>query len=107
MIRLIFRLSGYLLIAIGFASLVVDGTASVATATLKMTSFSQLFTAALPDGLARLELWTTRQLHPLVWDPVLTGLFRQPAFMVLMVAGLFLVVLARRRRTEIGFMPTQ
>ena len=39
-----------------------------------------------------------RGIHPLAWDPVMTGILKLPAWFLLGVLGLALCILGRRRR---------
>ncbi len=107
MLRFLIRFVGYVLIAIGFASLVVDGTASIGAGTLRWTLFGRLIEAARPQSLMSLEEYAKANWHPALWDPVLVSILAAPAILVFMLVGLVLVIAARHPRPEIGFMPMQ
>jgi hypothetical protein len=99
MLRFLFRLVGLLILAAGFAWLVIDGTRSIAGSAISLTPVSSLFAGKLPvvrDAL-------TRGLHPLLWDPVAITLLRVPIWIVLGLAGLFLLWIARRRAPGVGY----
>jgi hypothetical protein len=93
MLRFISRLLGLLILAAGFAWLVIDGTRSIAGSEVTLTPFSMLFASKLPV----IQQALTRNVHPLLWDPVATSVFRLPIWLVLGLAGLFLLWIARRR----------
>jgi hypothetical protein len=97
MIRLALRLAGLLLLAGGFAELVVDGARSLAAGAVSLAPMSALVEAALPG---RLAVWgrTIAGVSAVLWDPVLTGVLAAPAFAVLALAGCALLLLARPRR---------
>lgn len=99
MIRFLTRLTGFLVLAAGFAAMVVDGTRSIAGHAILLTPASQLLQARLPA----LQQAITRGLHPLLWDPLATGLLATPIWIILAVAGGLLIWLARRPRPMIGY----
>ncbi len=87
------------MLAAGFAALVIDGTRSIAGSEPSLTPFSILFASKLP--LMREAI--TRNIHPLLWDPVTTSLLRLPIWLVLAIAGLFLLWIARPRAPGVGY----
>jgi hypothetical protein len=82
MIRVFFRLIGLLLLAGGFVFLVYDGARSIA------------------DQAVRTQMETSA---PWLWDHVVKVLLNQPAFAVLAVVGILLMLLFRPRRPLIGY----
>jgi hypothetical protein len=98
MIRFLLRLLAMLILAAGFAALIVDGTRSIAGSELNLTPLSDLLRARLPA----IEQSVTRNVHPLLWDPVLKSFFRLPAWLVLAMAGLLLLKLGRRPVPPLG-----
>jgi hypothetical protein len=103
MIRLIVRLIGLVLLAAGFAALIIDGTRSIAGNRLLMTPFSQTVQWVIPTKFPLLQAIVVRDLHPLLWDPVLVSILKLPTSLVLGATGLALLVLARKRARPIGF----
>jgi hypothetical protein len=103
MIRFMLRLLGLLAISGGFVMLVIDGIRSIANSTLDMTPLLDLAARAFPKSY---PLWgpaIERNLHPLLWDPLLLTLLMMPAFIAFLGVGLFLLRLGRRRPDLIGF----
>lgn len=107
MIRFILRLCGYGLVAIGFTSLIMDGTSSIAAGVLKLTSLGDGLAQALPDRLVQLRRFVETSFGQAFWDAGFLQFFALPGFGVLMVLGLLLVLLGRRPKTPIGFLPMQ
>ncbi len=103
MIRFVVRTLGLLVIAAGFAALVVDGTRSIAATDVRIMAFGDLCVTLFPAKFLLLQPLVERQIHPLLWDPVLLTLFRLPTWLVLALIGLLLMWLTQRRRTEIGY----
>jgi hypothetical protein len=103
MIRFLVRTLGLLVIAAGFAALVVDGTRSIAASDLRVIAFGDIAGALFPVRFPQLQPLVERQIHPLLWDPVLATLFSLPAWLVLALAGLLLMWLTARRRPQVGY----
>ncbi|HVV39481.1 MAG TPA: hypothetical protein VHC94_00265 [Nitrobacter sp.] len=102
MIRGFFRLIGLLLLAGGFVFLVYDGARSIADQTLRLTRFGEFWNdihqASQQAFHARIEA-----AAPWLWDGVVKVILNQPAFAVLGVLGILLILLFRPRRALIGY----
>ncbi len=103
MIRFVLRVLGLLVLASGFAALVVDGTRSIAASSLKVISFGDLCLTLFPARFPLLQPMVERQIHPLLWDPALLAFFHLPNWLVLGMFGLFLLWLAQPKRLQIGY----
>jgi hypothetical protein len=103
MLRFIIRLIGYGLIAIGFANLVVDGTASLSIGTLYLTDLSQIAKAVAPQGLVDLQNYVRLTFI----EHSISFILLIPSTIFFVFTGLMLVVLARRPKAEIGFQPME
>ncbi len=103
MFRFCIRVLGFLLLAAGFAALVIDGTRSIAASNLVMARFGELCAWLLPKAFPLLQPAVERNIHPLLWDPVLRGFFLTPAWIVLSALGLMLILIVKRRRLKVGF----
>lgn len=99
MIRFLVRFLGFIGMAVGFVGLIIDGTRSIANGTLAFTSLGEI--ARLFPSL---EPTVVSHLHPALWDPVLTTLFRLPASILGFGLGLALLWLARRPAEPIGHL---
>ena len=87
----------------GFAALIIDGTRSIAAASLNLTPFGTTAYYMFPKSFPLLQPAVERHLHPWVWDPFLLGLFLAPTFVVLPVLGLLLIWMVRRREVRVGY----
>ena len=103
MIRFLVRCLGFLLIAVGFSALIVDGTRTIAGGELTLTPLGQIALALIPNKFPLLQPAIERHIHPLLWDPVLATLFRLPAWLVAGVVGTLLLRAARRNEPDVGF----
>lgn len=102
--RFLVRLIGFLCVAGGFATLVIDGARAIANSDWTPLSFARFLDQAWSDLPARLET-SAKGLHPWLADPVLAFVLGSPAFAVLMVFGFLLMLIARARREDDGFGP--
>ncbi len=103
MLRLGFRFLGLLLLAAAFASIVIDGTRSIAGNTLALTPLSQTIALAFPDKFQSLQTTVEKHVASFLWDPVLVSLLLLPAWLVFAGLGLLLLVLTQRRAPKIGY----
>lgn len=101
MFRILFRVVAALMLAAGFASLVVDGTRSIAGGEFSVTPLFDVVQTRLPG----MERAVARNIHPLLWDPVLTALLRLPVWLCLFLGGLLLMGVARTRKGAIDHIP--
>ena len=103
MFRFLVRTIGLLLLAGGFAALVIDGTRSIAASKLVVTAFGETCYHAFPYSFPLLQPAIERHVHPVLWDPFLLSVFLLPTWVVLPVLGLLLLWLARRRAEPVGY----
>lgn len=92
--RFIIRLIGVILFAAAFVVLVIDGTRSIAGDAIYLSSLSEAVSILWPNGVAGVE-GLLRSLWEPLWAPAGDWLFRQPAFAVLGIAGLLLMLIGR------------
>ena len=102
MIRLFVRLVGLALLALAFASAVVDGAASIAANQLSITPIGRPLYLLFPGKFPLAQAFVERQIHPLLWNPVLVDILMLPTWLALAAAGLGLFYLVRRRPPAIG-----
>lgn len=100
MIRFLFRLLGFLILAGGFVALVIDGTRAVASGTIAFTSAGSSWGAFSPETLAKArEALGAAAQGPLDW------VLAQPTAAVLGVIGVLFMLIGRRRRRRVGVAP--
>lgn len=100
MIRFLFRLLGFLILAAGFVALVIDGTRAVASGAWDFTKAETTWTAFSPQSLQSL-----RELVGEAGAPVLGWILAQPTAAVLGVVGVLFMLIGRRRRRPVGVAP--
>jgi hypothetical protein len=89
MIRFLTRTIALLLLAAGFAALVVDGVRSISGSRVVVTAFGETIFRIFPFSFPKLQ--------PVVWDPFLLSFFVTPTWLILGFLGLLLFWLTRRR----------
>ncbi|WP_407167563.1 hypothetical protein [Bradyrhizobium sp. ORS 111] len=102
MIRGFFRLIGLVLLAGGFIFLVYDGARYVADQSLRFTQFGQFWNDVHQSSQQALRVWVESHA-PWLWNGVIRVVLDQPAFAVLGIAGILLMVLFRPRKPLIGY----
>src|SRR5262245_55417531 len=102
MIRFLLRFIGLLLLALAFIFLVYDGTKSIADQRLYVTKVAEVWSTFHESSLAQIRP-TLQGLAPWLWDPVATNVLNAPVCLVLVIVGIILVLLGRKRRPVIGY----
>ena len=102
MIRGLFRLIGLLLLAGGFIFLVYDGARWVADQSLRFTRFGQFWNDVHQSSQLAFRTWVESHV-PWLWTSVVKVILDQPAFAVLGVLGLLLMLLFRPCKRLIGY----
>jgi hypothetical protein len=103
MLRIIFRFIGLMLLAAGFAALVVDGTRSIAGGEITLTSLRETATMIAPAKFALLQPALEKKLGLWAWNPVATLFLSIPTWIIVGGLGLLLVLATRRRAPQIGY----
>lgn len=104
MVRFLLRMLGYLSVAAGFVVLVLDGARSIANSALLFTRFGDTLALLLRERYASLQPMVERNIHPLLWDPVLLTLTKAPTALVACVFGFLLLRLGARPKPQIGIL---
>ena len=102
--RFLLRLLGYLLVAAGFVVLVVDGARSIANAELAFTALGESFAMLLDERYRQIQPAVERNIHPLLWDPLLLNLLRVPTALTALLLGFLLLRLGARPQAMIGIV---
>lgn len=102
MIRGFFRLIGLLLLVVAFLSLVYDGARTIADQTLRITRLGELWNdinqASQKSFQAMIEGFS-----PLLWSSVMKVILNQPAWAVIGIFGILLLLLFRKSKPLIGY----
>jgi hypothetical protein len=107
MFRFLLRMLGYLAIAAGFVSLMIDGARSIANSELMLTSLNDLGLRFLGERFQLLQPAIERQIHPLLWDPVVLHFLRLPNAALGLVLGFWLLWLGRQPEQQVGYLTRQ
>ena len=94
MVRFLVRAIGYILLAGAFATLVIDGTRSIASSALVYTPLHEALETALPGRVDQLKALVEARLGAGAWTSVLQPLLGWPLAPVLLVIGFVVVRLA-------------
>ncbi len=100
MIRFLFRLLGFLILAGGFVALVVDGTRAIASGAWDFTKAATTWAAFSPQSLE-----SARELAGDAGAGALGWMLAQPTAAVLGVIGILFMLIGRRRRRPVGVAP--
>jgi hypothetical protein len=101
MIRGFFRLIGLLLLAAGFIFVVYDGARSIADQALRLTRLGE-FWNDIHQSSQRAFQATVEDASPALWN-LFKLVLNQPAWAVMGVLGLLLLLVFRARKPLIGY----
>lgn len=97
---IILRLIGFLLLAAGFISFVIDGVKSIASAKIVITPLGAAWAAVDLPSLNLAQAIVERYVWPFLWDPVMLNILLLPGWVVFTALGAALYYLGRRRRAS-------
>lgn len=104
MIKAIFRMLAFLLLAAGFVAAIMDGARSLANSTLDYARLGATALQVFGERYLLLQPAVERHVHPALWDPVLLNLMLLPTSLVLLVLGLVCHRIGQRSATPIGHL---
>ena len=91
------RVIGWIALLLGAAVLVRDMLVWVDTKHWAPLALGQLWYDLNRSSLNLVQAVTQRYAHPFLWDPIIVSILLSWAFAILMVLGLLLLVVFRRR----------
>jgi len=105
MIRALFRLIGYILLAIAFIALMLDGIAFLASGEFKFTIAGKTWTDIAPASLNQVQ-FAIQEHFGLVWfwDNIMQKLLLQPTAAVIAGFGLFFCLIGRKPKKRDDFI---
>ena len=101
MLRFLFRSAGFVSLALAFATLIVDGTRSLAAGRVLVFSVADTLGWLLPAAAAALDRGLAAPLPASLRDGV-AALVSGPACLALAVLGTLMLVAGRRRPAVVG-----
>jgi hypothetical protein len=102
MIRFLLRFLGLWILAAGFIFLVYDGTKSIASNALYFTRIENVWGSIHQSSMLALQPRLEGIAH-FLWDPVMTTFLKAPTALVLLILGIVLLLLGRKKRPLIGY----
>ena len=103
MIRFLLRFIGLWILAAAFLLLIYDGTKSIAGKKVILTPFGEMWNAVHSTSLQLLQPAIERHVAGWLWDPVALSVLTAPAWLVLGIIGIVLIVLGRKQKPLIGY----
>jgi len=96
MFRFLFRLLALAALSVAVIFAVLDATRSIAASALVMTPLKTSWVAVSPHTLDAAHDLIQRNVHPLLWDPVMVRILELPGFVVFAVLAFLLAAIGRR-----------
>lgn len=103
MTRFLLRVLGLICLAAAFILVIYDGTKSIAGNRLFLTTVQAPWELFHSGSLAKLRPLIEPYVHGLLWNPVAVTVLAAPAWSVLGVFGILLLLLGRKKKPLIGY----
>jgi hypothetical protein len=94
------RVIGWIVLLAGAAVLVRDGVVWIDIKHWAPIALGQLWYQLNRSSLNLVQAVVQRYIHPFLWDPIIVSVLLSWAFAVLMILGVLLLVLFRRRNAR-------
>ncbi len=92
------RILGLWLVLAATVALVVDGTKSMAGGgEFVVTELGEQWRTFNPQSLQNTKVMIERDVHPMLWNPVITSILATPTWVVLGLLGIFVFWIGRKR----------
>jgi len=98
----LFRALGMIVLAFAVITAVLDLTRSIAASSLVMTPFWQLWSGVSASSFNNVQAVVEANLHPVVWDPVMTTLLALPGWALLWLIAMIFLWLGQKRENPYG-----
>ena len=102
MIRFLLRFIGLCILAMAFVLFVYDGTKSIANQHVVYAKLVEVWAMVDQTTLNQAQIWL-KQKAPWAWDPYMQSVFELPAWGVLAIVAMILIVLGRKKKPLIGY----
>ena len=102
MIRFLFRFIGLCLLALAFVFFFYDGTKSIANQHLVYARAAEAWALVDQSSLNAAQNWL-KQKAAWAWDPYMQVVFQLPAWVILGILAMILIVLGRKKKPLIGY----
>jgi hypothetical protein len=102
MIRFLLRFIGLCILALAFVLFVYDGTKSIANQHVVYAKLVEVWAMVDQTTLNQAQIWL-KQKAPWAWDPYMQSAFELPAWGVLAIVAMILIVLGRKKKPLIGY----
>jgi hypothetical protein len=103
MIRFLFRFIGLISLAAAFILVIYDGTKSIAGNSLSLTTVQALWQLINAGSLAKVKPLIDHYAGGLLWDPMMLSILAAPAWGLLGLFGILLLILGRKKKPLIGY----
>ena len=102
MIRFLFRFIGLCVLAAAFILFVYDGTKSIANQHVVYAKLVEVWAMVDQSSLNQAQAWL-KQKAAWAWDPYMQVIFDLPAWSVLAIVAMILILLGRKKKPLIGY----
>lgn len=87
--------------------MLMDGARSIANSGLFLTSMGEFGVRMMGERFMQIQPVIERQIHPLLWDPLLFNILRLPVAFIALAFGFLMLWLGRSSVQQIGYLTRQ
>ena len=102
MIRFLLRFIGLCILAMAFVLFVYDGTKSIANQHVVYAKLVEVWAMVDQSSLTQAQAWL-KQKAAWAWDPYMLAVLDLPAWSVLAIIAMILIVLGRKKKPLVGY----
>jgi hypothetical protein len=103
MIRFLLRFIGLICLAAAFILVIYDGTKSIAGNGVSLTTVRALWELVNAGSLAKLKPLIEPYAGGMLWDPAMVSILAAPAWGLLGMVGILLILFGRKKKPLIGY----
>lgn len=98
MIRVLVKLTGYVVLTLALVAAILDITRSIADSAIVMRPLGQDWHNLSPTTLEAAQAGIQRNISPWLWESVIQNILLMPTWAVLGILALLLIYLGRKRK---------
>lgn len=100
-VKFLFRILGYGLLAVAIIAGISDASSSIALSEIHLAPLGQVWFDLAPETLNLAQAVVQRYLHPALWDPAIQTALTWPVWAVFAPLGLLFLWLGAKRRRQL------
>ena len=102
MFSFVFRLLGFVILALALVLVVLDITRSITASSLVLTSLGEAWVGFNSVSFEAAKDTVTNVLHPAIWDNIIAFILVLPSWLMFLLLAMILLWLGRKKKSRFG-----